>query len=74
VQNDLIGQVQYTLKTVIKQERRQTKRLIAAKFDFEQMKYSLHEVVQHFHAKDELRDLFMSFHNNYMRKKKVEDI
>jgi hypothetical protein len=66
--------MQHTLKTVIQQERRQTKRSTAAKFDFEQMKYDLHEVVQHFHAKDELRALFMSFHNKSMRNEKVEDI
>jgi hypothetical protein len=34
----------------------------------------LHEGVQHFHAKDEFRALFMSFHNKSMRNEKVEDI
>jgi predicted ribosome quality control (RQC) complex YloA/Tae2 family protein len=66
--------MQHTLKTVIEQERRQTKRLTAAKVYFEQMKYDLQEVVQHFHAKDELRTLFRSFHNKYMRNEKVEDM
>jgi hypothetical protein len=59
---------------MINQERRQTKRLTAAKSDFEQMRYDLHEVVQHFHAKDELRALLMPFHNTSMRNEKVEDI
>jgi hypothetical protein len=45
--------MQHTLETVIKQERRQAKRLTAAKFDFEQMKYDLHEVIQDFHAQRE---------------------
>jgi predicted ribosome quality control (RQC) complex YloA/Tae2 family protein len=48
--------------------------LTAAKFYFEQMKYNLHGVVQHFHVKDEPRALFMSFHNKYMGNEKVEDI
>jgi hypothetical protein len=73
-QNELIGQMQHTLKTVIEHERRQTQRLTAAKFYFDQMKYDLHEVVQHFHGKDELKVLFVSFHNKDMRNEKIEDI
>jgi hypothetical protein len=73
-QNDLISQMQQTLKTVIEKERTQQRRRTSSNSYFEQMKYDLHEVVQHFHAKDELKSLFLSFHNKYMKNEKVEDI
>jgi WD40 repeat protein len=73
-QNTLITEMQATLRSVIEQERRQDQRLTAARSYFEQMKYDLHDVVQHFHAKDELKTLFLSFHNRYMKNEKVEDI
>jgi hypothetical protein len=73
-QNDLISQMQQTLKTVIERERTQQRRRTSSNSYFEQMKYDLHEVVQHFHAKDELKSLFLSFHNKYMKNEKVEDI
>jgi predicted ribosome quality control (RQC) complex YloA/Tae2 family protein len=73
-QNALTTEMQATLRSVIEQERRQDQRLVAARSYFEQMKYDLYNVVQHFHAKDELKTLFLSFHNCYMKNEKVEDI
>jgi hypothetical protein len=72
--NETIAEMQAALRAVIEEERAQTARLQHAKTYFEQMKCDLHEVVQHFHAKDELKTLFMSFHNKYMRTERVEDI
>jgi hypothetical protein len=72
--NDLISEMHSTLQSVIEHERLQCARLTRARSYFEQMRYDLHDVVQHFHAKDELKTLFLSFHNRYMRTEKVEDI
>jgi WD40 repeat protein len=73
-QNDLISQMQKTLQGVIAQERLQTRRLMIAQSYLEQAKYDLHEVVQHFHARDELKALFQAFYAKYMRGEKNEDI
>jgi hypothetical protein len=73
-QNDLITEMHQTLRSVIEHERAQATRLTRARTYFEQMKYDLHDVVQHFHAKDELKTLFLAFHNRYMKSEKVEDI
>jgi WD40 repeat protein len=73
-QNDLITEMQQTLQTVIDEERAQMARLTRARSYFEQIKYDLHDVVQHFHAKDELKALFLAFHNKFLRTEKVEDI
>jgi hypothetical protein len=72
--NDLISEMHQTLQSVIEHERAQCARLTRARSYFEQMKYDLHDVVQHFHAKDELKSLFIAFHSRYMKSEKVEDI
>jgi WD40 repeat protein len=73
-QNELIMQMQKELQATIAEERAQTTALTRARTYFEQMKCDLHEVVQHFHAKDELKAVFIAFHNRYMKGEKVEDI
>jgi hypothetical protein len=73
-QSELITQMQRELQATIEGEREQTMALTRAKSYLEQMKYDLHDVVQHFHAKDELKALFTAFHNRYMKGEKVEDI
>jgi citrate synthase len=72
-QNNLITEMQQTLQTVIEQKRRQARRLTAAWSYFKQMMYDLYDLMQHFHAKDQLKALFTGFHNKYMKTEKVED-
>lgn len=72
-QNELIGELQKKLHQVIDAERTQTRRLMSAKSYFEQAKHDLHEVVQHFHAKDQLKDMFESFYSKYVHEK-IQDI
>jgi hypothetical protein len=73
-QNELIASMQHVLQSVIENERRQTANLNVAHAYFEQAKYDLHDVVSHFHAKDELKALFLSFYAKYMKGETTEDI
>ena len=73
-QNELIAEQQEKLKKVIETERRQTRKLQSARSYFEQAKHDLHEVVQLFHAKDQLRSSFLGFYNKYVEHEKIEDI
>ena len=73
-QNELIAEQQVKLQKVIETERRQTKKLLSAKSYFEQAKHDLHEVVQLFHSKDQLRSAFLGFYNKYVEHEKIEDI
>ena len=73
-QNELISEMQQKLKEVIENERKMTKRLMSSKSYFEQSKHDLHEVVQLFHSKDQLKKSFLQFYSKYVEKEKIEDI
>ncbi|EAY19184.1 hypothetical protein TVAG_214090 [Trichomonas vaginalis G3] len=72
--NESIVEMQQKLQKVIESERRQTKLLTSARSYFEQMKHDLHEVVQKFHAKDELKSMFLAFYQKFIQNEKIEDI
>jgi septal ring factor EnvC (AmiA/AmiB activator) len=65
-QNQLIASMQSLLGSVIEHERRQSERLNIARTQYEQARYDLHDVVQHFHAHDELKTHFKAFYAKYV--------
>lgn len=64
--NGKVEDLQNTLKGVIRKEQAQTAKLMNARSYFEQAKNDLHEVVQFFHATEELKTRFLSFYKTYV--------
>ncbi|KAH0785724.1 cilia- and flagella-associated protein [Histomonas meleagridis] len=73
-QNETIAEMHKKLQSVIEEERKQTRKLTSATSYFEQAKHDLHEVVQKFHVKDELKSLFETFCAKYVKNQKINDI
>ncbi|KAK8881835.1 hypothetical protein M9Y10_044471 [Tritrichomonas musculus] len=64
--NEKVEDLQNTLKGVIRKEQAQTTKLMNARSYFEQAKNDLHDVVQNYHASEELKTRFSAFYKMYV--------